>query len=117
MPHYLVTWVIDEEEDSAIEAARSAWIHRNSPDSTANVFYVQEVYSDGKKGRRKKIDLQDFENPKERETTSKYVPYGINGEYFVYDNEAGHIPMGYGSKGGTKKSILALCKKLNLIEG
>lgn len=43
----------------------------------------------------------------------KYVPYGMNGEYFVYDNEASQIPMGYGSKGGTKAKIKKLCADLN----
>jgi hypothetical protein len=43
----------------------------------------------------------------------RYVPYGINGEYFVYDNVLSYIPLGYGSKGGTKKKIQSLCEKLN----
>lgn len=48
-------------------------------------------------------------------TTKKYVPYGINGKYFVYDNEAGNIPMGYG-KGDKKRAIQAICDKLNAKE-
>lgn len=42
----------------------------------------------------------------------KYVPYGINGEYFVYDNEAGHTLMGH--SGGNKKAIQKKCDELNL---
>jgi hypothetical protein len=42
----------------------------------------------------------------------RYVPYGINGEYFVYDNILSYIPLGHGT-GGTKKKIKSICEKLN----
>jgi hypothetical protein len=42
-----------------------------------------------------------------------YVPYGINGLYYVYDNEENRIPLGYGNKTGTKKEIQTLCDELN----
>jgi galactitol-specific phosphotransferase system IIB component len=44
---------------------------------------------------------------------NRYVYYGINGEYFVYDNQENCIPLGYGGKPGTKKAIQAICDKLN----
>lgn len=43
----------------------------------------------------------------------RYVPYGINGLYYVYDNQENVIPLGYGNKYGTKAKIKAICDKLN----
>lgn len=43
----------------------------------------------------------------------EYVPYGINGMYYVYSAIDNHIPLGYGSKYGTKKKIQAICDELN----
>lgn len=47
-------------------------------------------------------------------TKKIYVPYGINGLFYVYDNEEGYIPPGYGSRYGTKKQIQKICDELNL---
>lgn len=44
---------------------------------------------------------------------NKYVPYGINGVYYVYDNEQGCIPMGWGHRGDKKKIIAVVCDLLN----
>jgi len=52
----------------------------------------------------------------EPEHKNRYSYYGINGEYFVYDNEENCIPLGYGGKPGTKKAIQAICDKLNAPE-
>lgn len=47
---------------------------------------------------------------------NKYVPYGINGTYYVYDNEAGCTPLGFGSFSGTKSYIQKECDRLNAKE-
>jgi hypothetical protein len=84
------------------------------------------VYLD-KESQPKRTDSPPFEPydpeasascaPQEsKEPVKEYVPYGINGEYFVYSNKDNHIPMGYGSKGVTKKKIQAICDKLNAEE-
>lgn len=44
----------------------------------------------------------------------EYVPYGINGEYFIYSNIDNCIPLGMGSIKGTKKFIQRKCDELNL---
>lgn len=47
------------------------------------------------------------------ENIKRYVPYGINREYFVYDTYNHHLAIGYSSKGGSKKKIQLLCDTLN----
>lgn len=42
-----------------------------------------------------------------------YVPYGINGLYYVYNTIDNCIPLGYGHKSGTKKKIQSICDALN----
>ena len=73
MPQYKITWVIDEEAFNPIEAAQKAWEHRTDADSTANVFYVQQVYIDGP-GPALKIDLSDFDNPEDITGPSEHLP-------------------------------------------
>jgi hypothetical protein len=46
------------------------------------------------------------------ESNLRYVPYGINGEYFVYDNKENNVPIGQGM-GFTKKKAKAVCDELN----
>lgn len=43
----------------------------------------------------------------------RYVPYGINGLFYIYDNYENQIPIGYGSKYGTKKKIQSICNQMN----
>lgn len=43
----------------------------------------------------------------------RYVPYGCNGEYFVYDTKFSHYAIGFSSKGSTKKHIQLTCDRLN----
>lgn len=59
----------------------------------------------------KQKDNRFYREP-EQPINKKYVPYGMNGEYYVYDNETNHIPIGHG-KGGTKKEIQKICDALN----
>ena len=43
MKHYIVTWSIDIDADSAVEAAKSALAIQRNPESIATVFEVAEV--------------------------------------------------------------------------
>lgn len=49
--------------------------------------------------------ILDVQNP------PLYSPYGINGEWFVYDNYAHHLIMN--SPKGKRKDIKAICEKMN----
>jgi hypothetical protein len=51
-----VCWVIDEDADNPLEAARMAWEHMRTPDSIANYFTVIETST----GYTTDVDLSDY---------------------------------------------------------
>lgn len=60
MAKFLVTWVIDiEDEDSHVDAARKAFEIMQRPGTTANVFDVQEKLGDTLIGEVKRVDLEE----------------------------------------------------------
>lgn len=60
MPKYIVTWEIDSEAESPLEAAREAWRMMHNEGSIANVFIVEEDLGDGEYGKSIEIDLEDY---------------------------------------------------------
>lgn len=57
---------------------------------------------------------QQTNTPQSMQEESKtYVPYGVNGVFYVYDNKAGYVPPNYGTKWGNKKTIQKMCDELN----
>lgn len=76
MPRYLVTWEIDEFEDTPELAARAAWRHMRNPDSTANVFTVID-----ENGEQTKVDLQEIDEDREVEGLA------IIGGGMIFDGE------------------------------
>lgn len=67
MGEYHVSWEIDVEADSAIDAAREAWRHMRAADSIANVFQVID-----KSGKTWDVDLSELD-------MGTCLPSGIDG--------------------------------------
>jgi len=56
---------------------------------------------------------QTKETPATPSPSKRYVSYGINGMYYVYDNEENQIPMGYGTGNSSRRMIKRKCEQLN----
>jgi arginine/lysine/ornithine decarboxylase len=76
---YHVTWEIDVEAGSAIDAAREAWRHMRAPDSIANVFQVID-----ESGGTWDVDLSEVDS-------APCLPAGTDGWEATHRWEAGFM--------------------------
>ncbi len=68
MPNYLVSWLIDiEDEVSPVQAAQQALDHIKRPGSIAHVFDVQDKDT----GKVVRVDLNDHTQEVLREPTTR----------------------------------------------
>lgn len=81
MPTYHLTWEIDLEADSPLEAARLARHYQTKPDTTATVFSVQE--HDTTEALR--IDLTEIDEDEDGHCRTCGQPYEEGGD--GYDGE------------------------------